>query len=780
MKTIYFLALLLFTCQISVANATSLSFVDPTMPTMPTLSACDDNQDGFTVFDLTVQNAVILEAQTGSSSDYVISYHETLTGANNGGDIISNATSYFNLNPFFQIVYVRIRDVNTSIFVVGSFQLNVDSSPLAINLPNIVLCDADVNANDGITLVNLASQTPLVLAQQISSPSSYTVTYFTNQANAEAGIGPIIQATNYVGTNGQTIWVRVENSASGCYAIASFQIVINQPPTLVQPLAPLRVCDSNGDGIAVFDLTDIVLAQVILGPAQLPANFTISYYLTASGANPLTNVGQTPLPSSYSNVTPNSQTIYIRVVNNATGCVNATGVLTLVVQQQAFAAGPQFFSDCDNYNDPYDGVYRINLTQYDFSILNGQNPAVFLLSYYTSLADAVSGTNALTGAEAIAYETDPDTDTIWVKVENSSNSITPYCYAITTINLNIQRYPNPIITTVNNVNTICVDFVTNDVVRNLTLDSGIVNPSAYTFQWFEASNPSVVIGTGQSFTVNTAAVNGATRNYSVKATSNSVLGCTSLSSSFTVVQSGKASPNFGSIGYEVINLSGVQSIIVNISGYGTYQYSLDNGTRQTSTIFNNVSLGLHTVTVWDTEGGTIYSCDPLIITDVEIAPSPIPAPTGLTSQSFPAGATLGSIVVVGENIQWFATPYSNATPLPLNTVLVNGVTYYATQTVDGIQSTARFGVTVQVTLGVTDNAILTLNYLPNPVKDVLTIESNTVLKSILVYNLLGQKVYEDTFNGTTIAVDLSSLQDGNYIVKVQGDLAQKTIKIVKH
>jgi hypothetical protein len=72
------------------------------------------------------------------------------------------------------------------------------------------------------------------------------------------------------------------------------------------------------------------------------------------------------------------------------------------------------------------------------------------VSYYTSLADAQAGTNALTLAEAQAYQTDADTDTIWVKVENSSNLITPFCYAITTINIRVERYPNPVINTANN------------------------------------------------------------------------------------------------------------------------------------------------------------------------------------------------------------------------------------------------------------------------------------------------------------------------------------------
>ena len=57
--------------------------------------------------------------------------------------------------------------------------------------------------------------------------------------------------------------------------------------------------------------------------------------------------------------------------------------------------------------------------------------------------------------------------------------------------------------------------------------------------------------------------------------------------------------------------------MVSTQGHRTYVYSLDAGPQQASTVFENVSLGEHTITVWDTEGGLDYSCDPLIIEGVQ-------------------------------------------------------------------------------------------------------------------------------------------------------------------
>ena len=792
-------------------------------PTAP-YTVCDDNQDGFANFDL----ASLLPGLLNGMTTYTITFHETLPDANSGANPISTTVPYFSINPFVQILYVRAQDNATGCYSILPIELNADPSPVApVNLNPISVCDQDNNPQNAITGVDLTQQTTAVLSQQTGAVTDYTVTYYTSQGLAQAGGAPIIPDTNYIGSNLEMIWVRVEHNTTHCFNIGSFQLEINTPlllttptplsvcdvdanandqhhafdltikdteinqgtgfavtyypslldaqnntnvisataalayvnippavqtlgvvvtttagcqsittldirvlpiptpntnprplapqcddnnpgdmmevfdltvnaayiangdpnvslhyfasqtdaaantnelipataalvganvwirvennrvdyqgnncyvlveqpltvnplPAIVQPLpSPYRVCDNDADGLAVFDLTNPLLATAILAAPELPADYTISYYLTAAGANPMTNTGETPLPNSYTNVTPSAQDIYIRVVNNATGCINGTGVLPLAVEPYATAAGPQTFNECDGYADPYDGVELIDLTTYAPAILNGQNPAVFLVSYYTTQADALAGTNALTLAQAQAYQTDADTDTIWVKVENSSNSITPFCNAITTIDITVERYPNPIINTANGVTTICVDFITNAVVRPLTLDSGIATPSDYTFEWFEGSSTTAIPGaTGTTYTVDTASPAGATRDYTVTATSISSLACQTTSAAFPVVQSGQAVIPSGTIGYTVTNaFTSSQIITVLIDGYGApdYEYSLDDGPRQSSNVFEDVNLGTHIIHVWDSKGGVAYSCEELIISDVQIIDYP--------------------------------------------------------------------------------------------------------------------------------------------------------------
>jgi uncharacterized protein (TIGR02145 family) len=95
------------------------------------------------------------------------------------------------------------------------------------------------------------------------------------------------------------------------------------------------------------------------------------------------------------------------------------------------------------------------------------------------------------------------------------------------------------------------------------------------------------------------------------------------------------------------------------------------------------------------------SIDRLAIT----ATQNISAPTGLSPQSLANGLTLSAIQVVGSNVKWYANQ-SNANqhinPLPGTTLLVNGNTYYATQTVNGCESTSSLDVVINLTMGLTD------------------------------------------------------------------------------
>ncbi|WP_294819833.1 choice-of-anchor L domain-containing protein [uncultured Flavobacterium sp.] len=164
-----------------------------------------------------------------------------------------------------------------------------------------------------------------------------------------------------------------------------------------------------------------------------------------------------------------------------------------------------------------------------------------------------------------------------------------------------------------------------------------------------------------------------------------------------------------------------------------------------------------------------------------------PAPGGNEEQQFENGDTLADLEVEGESVLWYdnsgqAGPPNTAdtdNPLPLTTVLADGETYYASQTVYGIESVQRLAVTVHTTMGNGRDLFEGFISYPNPVKDVMYISNTTAIDNVAVYSIVGQLVQRNAAGTDTVSLDLRSLAKGIYIVKVQSGNTEKTIRIVK-
>ena len=89
-------------------------------------------------------------------------------------------------------------------------------------------------------------------------------------------------------------------------------------------------------------------------------------------------------------------------------------------------------------------------------------------------------------------------------------------------------------------------------------------------------------------------------------------------------------------------------------------------------------------------------------------------------------------------------------------------------------------VTVEsMVLGVSENELEGFEYYPNPVKNELNLSAKTLIEEVLIYNLVGQKVYAQKINATKKSIDLSHLQAGLYVMKVSAEGSTATYKIVK-
>lgn len=314
---------------------------------------------------------------------------------------------------------------------------------------------------------------------------------------------------------------------------------------------------------------------------------------------------------------------------------------------------------------------------------------------------------------------------------------------------------------------LCVDYYDTDIALNVVYpgmqEEYVLNgndPTNYVFTYYHSSQQVIMVHS--IGTVNVTIENLSTGEV--------------VYDSFEVIPQ---SPAF-IIGVSVYN----QTAEISVAGYGDYWFQIDDGEIQDNGgVFQNVPLGSHLIYVyhiWNGQVDTLQTCNTVVIGGIEVTtPNP---PEGEATQSFVDGATLADIVVEGQNILWYSSETTSSeadseTSLPINTVLVDGATYYASQTIDGVESTDRLAVMIEV-VPLSVNEISQQNlitFYPNPVSDKLYIESSETIKSISIINTLGQSMYE----GFSDNINVSVLPKGVYFLKIKLQTIEVTHKFIK-
>jgi len=87
---------------------------------------------------------------------------------------------------------------------------------------------------------------------------------------------------------------------------------------------------------------------------------------------------------------------------------------------------------------------------------------------------------------------------------------------------------------------------------------------------------------------------------------------------------------------------------------------------------------------------------------------------------------------------------------------------------------------VEAPLGMGDFTGTSFRYYPNPVKNILNISHESAIRSVSVFNLLGQIILSEAVGSESSQIDLSGLPAGNYLVKAASDTAVQTFKILKN
>ncbi len=413
-KLLFVFAFLAF--QVSFAKVV----VAPIAPTISPLQYCDPNNDGFGEFDFATTTAFILSAQSGSASDYEVTYHSTLNDAENG--VASLPSPYFNSRPGNQIVYYRIENVITSEYAVGNLNLNVNPTPVATTPVDLVLCDYN---SDGFEIFNLTTLIPEILGG--FNPSNYTVTFYHSLVSANAGLGAIAPINVYTGTNGEVIYARLTNNATGCYDVVSFQLHVEAIPLAMQPNYPeYALCDlvQNGIGHETFDLGSRI-NTVLMGQTGMQVTFYPSLVDAQNGVAEISNL-------LFQNSIQYVQTLGIRITNMATGCYTISTMDIRVNPLPNLVPPPAPYTICDTNSDGF-AVFNLTTLLPDLT----QGDANISITFHETLTEAEIGGMSIV-APSFYNNITPFTQTLYVRGEDPDTG----CVSI--IPINIVANPSPV------------------------------------------------------------------------------------------------------------------------------------------------------------------------------------------------------------------------------------------------------------------------------------------------------------------------------------------------
>ena len=530
----------------------------PPISSVSDLVLCDDvTNNGIEVFNLELQTPDILGDLSPQSYD--VTYYISFDDANqelNQLDLLHETSS--NLEPIF----VRIVSIDDpSCFNVSTnpiFNLVVTNQASASDPGDLTLCD-EVNPGDFIEEFDLEVQTPLILGTQ--DPATFTVTYHLTQEDADTGDSPL--ASPYTSAS-QTIFVRVEEAGlPACYATTEFDLIVDPIP-LTTVLTPLEECDDDSDGLTLFTLTDKD-TEALNGQTGL----SVSYYLTQSDAE----AGTPEIGPVYTNVTSDTQQVWIRLTDIAAGCFSVMP-LDLVVNPLPLPEPASIDPLCD---DDTDGLQTFDLSSVASQVMGSQLDMD--VTYHLTQSDAESDVNALGNN---ITTTTPNLQTIFIRLENTVTG----CYAVSTIDLVVNSLP---VVDLEDSYVIC-ESASGGGLDFAIIDPGL-SPTNYSFIWRDESG--TLISTTPTYTAEDPGI------YSLEVSYTDGSGCTAPLEIFTVNESGNPA-----VTAEVTSapFADTHVIVATASGTGVYEFSLDQGPWQDSGTFIGISAGEHSVNVRDVNG----------------------------------------------------------------------------------------------------------------------------------------------------------------------------------
>ena len=538
-------------------------FALPVITTVVDLKQCDDDIDGFSIFNLEEAIPKI----TNNASSETISFFKTQSEAQSNTNPIVNTTTYVNQTVSNDVVYVRVSNSNAC-FRIAKLNLIVSTTQIPLNFSRVFTqCDDVVlgTNTDGIASFDFSSVTNQIKAI-FPTGQLLDITYYRNLADALAEKNAISNIANYrnIGYPAtQNIFIRVDSRLNNDCLWLGSNITLNVEAIPIAKSIMETQCDNDQDGLYAFD-TSTIQTAILNGLTNVTVN-----YLDQNN-NPLSS----PLPNPF---TTGSQILKVRVTNNTVTACYFDSTIQFIVSDlpEAFPVPVSLTTVCDDEADPnlQNGKYGFDTSTFQNIILNGQTGMT--VRYFDG------NNNPLSSPLPNPFVT--ITQKIRVEVINPLNNS---CNAVVLIPFVVNPVPN---INLKGDELVCSNLPTFTKI----IDAGIQDGSPiadYSYVWFFNGNR-IEAATDYSLTVNTEGI------YTVEVTNNK--GC-SRTRTITVLASDIAKIT----DVNIRDLADSNSITISVSGSGDYVYSLDNeyGDYQTEAIFSNINAGIHTVFVKDLNG----------------------------------------------------------------------------------------------------------------------------------------------------------------------------------
>jgi len=404
-------------------------------------------------------NLTLSEVNISSTPNLTFEYYKDPTGAT----LIATPTSYPVIANTSQDVYVKvISDQGCSKDLV-TLTINVGQTPdNPFNALQPPVCDDfldekgnDSTANSDTDFITNFSLDSISIVNSINPPINTKVFFYENQKDRTEALNEIYitKYRNNISKNDTTrvpegiqfpIYYKILSTINNdCQGLGQFYLQVNSVPIANTP-ANFELCDdaisgNTTDGINTgINLRDPDRVKTILGSTQTELTHEVTFHTSQADADNITSMG-IPNDTNFTN-TPQAgfkigdiseQTIYVRVKNKITQCVNnPTSFKIMVNPIPSISTTITPFPVCDvvtlSDGDPRNRIAQgIDLTSKNDEVLAGKiNHRV---AYYLSQSDAennieiVNATDfenmsSLTSFPSNFNSDDPATQTIFVKV----------------------------------------------------------------------------------------------------------------------------------------------------------------------------------------------------------------------------------------------------------------------------------------------------------------------------------------------------------------------------